>query len=147
MRRGAGVMGAVVVAVVLAGAGWVVQDRRGHAQERAVVEVADQFLPPAGWVQLTRTVEPDRVLCVGGTRCPSVETTYGADRPLRPEELGDVLVRSGWDLPVEGDCQLPANVSGAGPVCAAAGIVDGFDVYARQEVTGDGSGVLTVTVH
>lgn len=147
MRRGTAVLLAVVAAVVLtAGVVWAVQERRGHAQERSVAEVADQFSPSAGWVQLTREVEPDRLLCVGGTRCPSVETTYGADLPMGPEEFRGALEQTGWDLPVEGTCQLPANVSGAGPVCSAAGTVDGFDVYARQEVTTTGGGLLTITV-
>ena len=147
MKRGTAVVLAVVAAVVLtAGAVWAVQERRGQAQERSVAEVADQFQPPVGWVQLTRDAEPDRLLCVGGTRCPSVTTTYGADLPMGPEDFQEALEQTGWDLPVEGTCQLPANVTGAGPVCSAAGTVDGFDVYARQELTG-GGGVLTVTVH
>lgn len=132
--------------VAAAGTVWAVSSSRGADREEAVVATADSFQAPGGWTTTDRDVEGARLFCAGGSRCPNVKTTYGSDAAMTAEEFQKALDDSGWDLTVEGTCQLPANVTGAGPVCSAQGKVDGFDIFARQELTTAGGASLSITV-
>lgn len=94
-----------------------------------IERVANQFKPNGEWALTTKRVTPPQFHCLGGTRCPSLHRSWKTGTILTKEEIWRVVRLSGWDFPIEGDCEPSPLASGSpGSVCFAKGVVDGFDV-------------------
>jgi len=98
-------------------------------------QVANQFRPNSSWELKSETIEPPRTLCFDVT-CPSLRREWRTDAPLSRDDFLSILMKSGWDFSIKGDCKLDQNSYGDNiSLCSASGIVDNY----RVEITVSGS--------
>lgn len=96
---------------------------------REIVSVANQFQPGAGWKLESERVEPPRIVCLNSVPCPSVFRAWSIETDVSKEDIESVLMKSNFQLMLNGDCMIPKNVSGTGvSVCKAQGVVNGYRV-------------------
>ena len=124
MKRILLVIPVVVVLGAVSAIAWTTWSARG---EREIIEVADQLQVPADWVLERENVEPQRLFCLGGNRCPSLSRKWLVPGELSAAELQQVLIRSGWNLTPEQSCSLLSATEGTSS-CVLSGPVDDYAV-------------------
>lgn len=91
----------------------------------SVVSVADRFNPDSPITSNT-TVEPRRVLCLGGNPCPSVSRSWKFDHAVSTEQLSEWLNEAEYIGEIEGDCEEGPGLRD--PICSFRGEASGYSV-------------------
>lgn len=112
-----------------------------------VRSVADQFRTPPDAAPFEKRVTPKRLICLGGSPCPSLFQSWNLPHRLDRVTFEGLITASGWALQAHGDCQPRPNSFARVTVCSAAGEIDGFAVTVDQlgDSRDDGT-VLTLDV-
>lgn len=112
-----------------------------------VRSVADRFRTPSDAAPFEQRVTPRRLICLGGSPCPSLFQSWNLPHRLDRATFERLLTASGWALQAHGDCQPRTNSFARVTVCGAAGEVDGFAVTVNQLAgSRDDAAVLTLDV-
>lgn len=129
----------VVLGLVVVGAALLVPLPSG-----GVVEVADRFDPQAS-VEARSSVEPYRLLCLGGNPCPSVSRSWKFDRVVSSAELSTWLDDAGFSGELRGDCDDPPGPTV--PACSFRGEASGYTTQLFLRVDAEASSSsLTLSV-
>ena len=125
--------------LVVIGAALLVPLRSG-----GVVEVADRFDPQAP-VEVRSSVEPYRLVCLGGNPCPSVSRSWEFDRVVSSAELSTWLDDAGFTGELRGDCDDPPGPTV--PACSFRGEASGYSTQLFLRVdAGASTSSLTLNV-
>ena len=94
-----------------------------------VLRIADQLQPGSSWVLTDEYVQPFRIICIDNSaQCPSMYRNWELQEPLTYEQFDQLLSESGFDFPIEGDCERDPGASGSVRLCSASGTVSGMEV-------------------
>ena len=112
-----------------------------------VRSVAEQFRTPPGAAPLEERVTPKRLICLGGSPCPSLFKSWTLPRRLDRAAFDGLTTASGWALEPHGDCLPRPNRFARAAVCSATGETNGYAVTVNQlGDSRDESTVLTLDV-
>lgn len=88
---------------------------------KPIESVADQFKAQPGWELVHNQIEGPKNWC-GDLVCPSVNRQWKTSHTLSQEEFKSVLVKSGWDFPINESCLPNKNFFGEHiTLCSAKG--------------------------
>lgn len=97
-----------------------------------VRSVAEQFRRPPDAAPLEERVTPRRLLCLGGSPCPSLFESWHLPQRVDRAAFERLMTASGWTLQPEGDCRPRPNSSALVALCSATGEVNGYAVTVNE---------------
>ncbi|WP_344156380.1 hypothetical protein [Nocardioides koreensis] len=97
-----------------------------------VRSVAEQFRAPPDAAPLEERATPRRLLCLGGSPCPSLFKSWNLPSRIDRTAFEGLMTASGWALQPHGDCQPRPNRFARVALCSATGEVNGYAVTVNQ---------------
>lgn len=95
---------------------------------KEIVAVADQLQVDPSWKLDSESIHPPQSFCID-VECPSVSRNWITSNPIEKSDLEQITKASGWNLSIDGNCNLDRLLAGSPTgYCEARGVVDEYEV-------------------
>lgn len=109
---------------------------------------ADAIRVPDTWEITSEKVVPPIRLCLEKSGCPSIMREWKLDRIYTKDELQEIFMSTGVEIPFEEECKSydKSSSSGSSPLCMAYGSNKTHDYTVYEGVYESGSVILKVWI-